>query len=274
MAYSSLLQERRCTLHARIVDAIEGFYADRLADQVERLAHHALQGEVWDKALAYCRQAGEKALARSAHREAVGSFEQALRALQHLPEQHNTYMQAIDLRLALRNALFPSGDSGHTLAYLHEAESLAVALDDPCRPGQLSVFLSVHFRQFMGAHDQAIAAAQRTLILATASGDVVLHALANFYLGAAHHAHGDYRWAIDCFRQTVAALDGAQRHERLGLAILPAVHSRAWLAVCYAELGEKLVAPDNACPILTHKSARSRLCSMARCVVAMAGEAH
>ena len=28
-------------------------------------------GEVWDKALAYCRQAGEKAMAQSAHREAM-----------------------------------------------------------------------------------------------------------------------------------------------------------------------------------------------------------
>src|SRR4029453_6747276 len=47
----------------------------------ERLAHHALRGELWAKALAYCRQAGEKAIARSAHREAVGYFEQALSTL-------------------------------------------------------------------------------------------------------------------------------------------------------------------------------------------------
>ena len=40
--------------------------------------------------LAYCQQAGEKAMARSAHREAVGYFEQALSALPHLPEQRAT----------------------------------------------------------------------------------------------------------------------------------------------------------------------------------------
>ena len=49
--------EQRRTLHARIVEAIEALYADRVVEQVERLAHHALRGEVWDKALAYC-QAG------------------------------------------------------------------------------------------------------------------------------------------------------------------------------------------------------------------------
>src|SRR5262245_31136525 len=72
VAYGSLLQERRRTLHARIVEVMEGLAGDRLTDQVERLAHHALRGEVWDKALAYCRQAGEKAMARSVYREAVG----------------------------------------------------------------------------------------------------------------------------------------------------------------------------------------------------------
>src|SRR5207245_4207177 len=81
VAYSSLLLERRRILHARIVEALEALAGERVAEQVERLAHHALRGEVWDKALAYCRQAGEKVMARSAHREAVGYFEQALTAL-------------------------------------------------------------------------------------------------------------------------------------------------------------------------------------------------
>src|SRR5262249_45257246 len=157
----------------------------------------------------------ERAMARSAHREAVGSFEQALRALAHLPETHDTREQAIDLRFALRSALLPFGDLGRILACLREAEALAEALDDPHRLGQVPVFLSVHFRR-MGTHDQAIAAAQRALALATASSDIVLHALANQYIGLAYRAQGDYRWAIDCFKQTVASLDGARRRERFG----------------------------------------------------------
>src|SRR5262245_47552591 len=90
VVYSGLLQERRRVLHARIVEALERFSSDRMAEQVERLAHHALRGEVWNKALGYCRQAGEKTMARSAYREAVGYFEQALGILQHLPEQRDT----------------------------------------------------------------------------------------------------------------------------------------------------------------------------------------
>ena len=236
VAYETLLQERRRALHARIVEALEGLAGERVAEQVERLAHHALRGEVWDKALAYCRQAGEKAMARSAYREAVGSFEQALSALPHLPEQRDTREQAIDLRLALRSALFPSGDFGRILACLREAEALAAALDDPRRLAQVSLFLSNHFR-VMGVYDQAIAAAQRALALATAGGEVVLHAWRTSTSAKPTRSQGDYRRAIDCFGQTVASFDGERRRERFGRVILPAVTSRADLAWCHAELG-------------------------------------
>ena len=236
VAYSSLLQERRRVLHARIVDALEALAGDRVAEQIERLAYHALRGEVWDKALAYFRQAGEKAVARSAHREAVGYCEQALSALTHLPETRDTREQAIDLQLALRSALRPLGDFERMLAALHAAESLAEALDDHGRLAQVSRFLSNYF-YLMGAYDHAIAAAQRALALATASGDVVLHALANQYLGLAYQAQGDYRRAIDCLRQAVAFFEGVRLHERFGEAFLPAVFSRAALATYHAELG-------------------------------------
>ena len=102
VAYNSLLLERRRVLHARLVEAFEALAPERgtagasgaqgLAagkpgtDQVERLAHHALRGEVWDKAVAYCQQAGARAWDRGAFREAVSSFEQALQALAYLSE--------------------------------------------------------------------------------------------------------------------------------------------------------------------------------------------
>jgi tetratricopeptide (TPR) repeat protein len=175
-------------------------------------------------------------MARSAYREAVESFEQALSALAHLPAQRERQEQAIDLRLALRVALTPLGDRGRVLVLLREAEALAEALDDPQRLGRVLRFLARLFH-FRGAYDQAIATYQRALVLAAASGDTVLHALVNQTLGNVYQAQGDYRRAIDCFAQTMAFLDGGQRHERFGLLIFPAVYTPAHLAVCYAELG-------------------------------------
>src|SRR4029077_19564792 len=74
VTYGTLLQDRRKALHARIVGAIERFYPDRLTEHVERLAHHAVRGEVWEQAVTYLRQAGAQALGRSAHREGVRLF--------------------------------------------------------------------------------------------------------------------------------------------------------------------------------------------------------
>ncbi len=105
VTYGSLQQEQRRGLHAQIIEAIEALDANRLGEQVEQLAHHALRGEVWEKAVTYCRQAGAKAHDRAAFREAVAAFEQALQALVYLPEDGDTRVLAIELRLALAHAL-------------------------------------------------------------------------------------------------------------------------------------------------------------------------
>jgi len=101
VAYGSVLQERRRALHARIVEAIEKLYSDRQTEQIERLAHHALRGDLWEKAVAYLHQAGRKATERSAYKEAASYFEQALDALKRLPESRQTLEQAINIRVEL-----------------------------------------------------------------------------------------------------------------------------------------------------------------------------
>jgi tetratricopeptide (TPR) repeat protein len=251
VAYNSLLIQRRKALHRAVGEAIEALYQDRLEEHNAELAHHFTQGEVWEKALTYCRQIGERAMAQSAHREAVGYFEQALNALTHMPEARETCEQAIDLRLALRTALMPSGTFGRILELLREAEALATALDDSRRLGQILVFMTIHF-YFAGDPAQAITVGQHALALATASSAVGLHAVANTYLGYAYHALGNYRQAIACFGRTVAALDGPRRHERFGQLVLPAVSAYAFLAWCLAEVGrfaEGLALGDAGCRI-------------------------
>ena len=141
VAYGSLLHERRRHLHARATDALEQLAAGRVSEHVERLAHHAQRGELWERAVAYLRQAGAKALARSASREAAAAFEQALAALAHLPEGRATVEQAIDLRFELRQALQALGEHQRVVDYLREAEALAATLDDQRRMGWVSAYL-------------------------------------------------------------------------------------------------------------------------------------
>src|SRR5204863_8058051 len=128
--------------HARIAAAIEGRYADRLAEQVERLAHHTVRGEVWDKATDYLCDAVGKAVERSAYREAAAYYEHALGALGQLPRRPATLERAVDIRIALRDVLYPLVELDASAGYLEEARAIAESLGDQHRLGWVSVYLS------------------------------------------------------------------------------------------------------------------------------------
>jgi class 3 adenylate cyclase/tetratricopeptide (TPR) repeat protein len=237
VAYGSLLHERRRALHSRITDAIETLYAKRLGEHVERLGHHALRGEVWDKAVRYLRQGGAKALGQFANREAATWFEQALSALQHLPDTAHTRAAAIDLRFDLRTPLYALGEVERLFDNLKTAECLADELGDRRRLGLVSCYLAEHFR-LVGSRDLAIAAGNRALSIAEALEDFSLRVMANFYLGLVWSNFGDYRRAATHFTRIVESVTEDLLQERFGLAGLAAVVARAWLAWCLAECGE------------------------------------
>jgi predicted ATPase len=81
--------------------ALEALGGLRVTEHVERLAHHALRGEVWDKALAYAWQAAIKAVARSAHAEALSSLTTALDLLSALPKTPARAQQELDIQTTL-----------------------------------------------------------------------------------------------------------------------------------------------------------------------------
>ena len=142
VTYGGLLQERRRELHARIVDAIETLHRDRLGEHIERLAHHAVRGELREKAVHYLRQAGLKAAARSALQDARAWFEQALGVLEALPESQSTLEQAFEIRLELRPVLSQLGEVRRVLERLREAEALAERLNDDRRRGRVCAFMT------------------------------------------------------------------------------------------------------------------------------------
>jgi class 3 adenylate cyclase/tetratricopeptide (TPR) repeat protein len=237
VAYESLLQDRRRDLHAKVVDTIETLYSDRLTEQIERLAHHAFRGEVWEKALGYLHQAAAKAFARSANREAVAYLQQALVAIEHLPESRLTLEQAIDLRFDLRNSLFPLGELDAMLTTLREAERLATALDDRRRLAWVSVYMS-QYQWVTGHLTDARASGERAGAIAETLGDSALQAVANYYAGAACFSSTDYRDAERFLRRAIDALEGDLSRERFGLAGFPSVMARWLLASSLAECGE------------------------------------
>jgi tetratricopeptide (TPR) repeat protein len=236
VAYGTLLHSRRRALHADITRAIEAIDAEGRGDQVERLAHHALRGELWEKALLYLRQAGARAVALSANRQAVTYFEQALGVLTRLPEDRHTLEQAIDLRIDLRDALLPLGVPAGMLDHIQSAERTAKALGDPARIGWVSTMMAHYFWR-TGEQDRAIELAERALALSDAGSDLALKVSAKYYVGLAHHALGHYDLAMRVLADNLALLQGDLLLERFGMSGLPSVFCRKWWAWCAAETG-------------------------------------
>jgi class 3 adenylate cyclase/tetratricopeptide (TPR) repeat protein len=233
VAYGSLVHERRRTLHGHIVEAIERLHADRLSEHVERLAHHAVRGEAWDKAVGYLRQAAAKAFARSANREAATQLEQAVALLDRLP--HDA-AQAIDLRIELRHALWPLGEVQRTLEHLEKAQTLAETAGDQRR---LARVLSTkgYSHWMLGEHARVAADNERAAAIAISLGDFSLEAGANFALGLANYGLGDYHRAAEQLTKTIASLEGERMYGRFGTAGVTSVLCIMTLCWVHAELG-------------------------------------
>jgi class 3 adenylate cyclase/tetratricopeptide (TPR) repeat protein len=237
VAYGGILQEQRRARHAQIVEAIEALYAGRQAEQVERLAHHAYRGEVWHKAGGYLQQAGEKSLGRSAHREAVAYFEQALLALDRLPDSREKLEQAIDVRLGLRDAFLRLGEHRRIIDELREAESGAERLNDQGRLARVLAAKTVGFFA-IGDQERAIESAERALSIGLALQSPILQLEINGNLALAHYTAGNYRRAIEIASNAAASLTDDVRYERGTLSHVPSAISLAALATSLAECGD------------------------------------
>ena len=261
VTYAGLLGERRRDLHAAVAVALERLHADRLVEHVERLAHHARQGEVWDKAVRYLRQAGTKVFLRSANREAAACFEQALDALRRLPEHPDAIAEALDIRLDLRTALVPLAETGRIGTLLDEAEALAEAVGDQRRLGRLLNYKATQFNT-VGDFGAAIQAGLRALAIGESQADIALQVVANGYLGAAYRARGEYREGIMHCEAALALIPSGMAQERFGQAPIQATFVRYHLAGALGAIGryaEALGVSARRCTSRRRRGTSSRL---------------
>jgi tetratricopeptide (TPR) repeat protein len=197
------------------------------------LAHHALRGELWEKAVAYLRQAGLRAMARAANCEAIVHLEQALAALRHLPETRETIELTIDIHIDVRSAYNPLGDLARMGDHLHEAEVLARPLGDQQRLGRIATFMVIQ-RLRAGDYDQSVIFGQEALTITRTLGDRSIEVVATSFL--THLAKGEFGAAATLLERNVA-LEGDLRTERFESPVIQSSISSAWLAEVLSELG-------------------------------------
>ncbi len=246
-AYQSLLRRTRHQGHQRIVQALETQFQEIVEAHPERLAQHAFQGELWDKALTYFQLAGAKAIEQSTYQETVVCLEQALAAWYHLPESRDVMEQGIDLLCDLRQALVPLRVFEPGFEYLCKAETLAERLDDRQKLGRICVLMT-HYFWFVGKYECAIERGQQALALTASGGYGILQAAVNNHLGQIFYTLGNYHQALNALRQNVEFFSSERVHERAGMIgpVLGAVGSHTWAAYCLQELGKVAEAGRHA----------------------------
>ncbi len=236
VALSGLLRGSLRALDTRIVEAVERLYPDRLAEHVERLAHHAVRGEVWDKAVDYLRRAGTRAFARGALAEAVDRYEQSLGMLPRLGAGSQNLLRAIDVRLDLHVPLMTVGRVQRLMEVGLEAEQLARQADDAARLGRV-LYQMGYFSWLSAQYATSLEYGEQVLAIAESCGDTALWARATHLLGLIRLARADFGVAIDLLKRVVDGPNAAAAREHLTL-LMTCVDACGWLAFCLGAQGD------------------------------------
>jgi tetratricopeptide (TPR) repeat protein len=253
VAYNSLLVQRRKGLHQMVAMAIEELYAERLAEFYEMLAYHYEQGEMWEKALAYLVQAGQKAQQAYANQEALGYYDRALAVSEQLeavepstlmtlyagkgaahfllsafepaiePYRH---MREVARQVGDRSqealALYQLGmcclwahDFEQTLDFAEQARAIAEAIDAKDSLAG-SIWVSGKIPMVTGDLDTARSAFETSLRLSREAGDKTLEGFSLWDLGLLCNWKGEYERGLQLQEQAITL---GKTHD-LGLVLI------------------------------------------------------
>ena len=236
VAYQDQTETERQAQHARIGEAIEQVYADRLSEHFGVLAHHFTQAHRWDKALDYLLAAAQQAERTFATREALALYDEALdggrapgwrrAAIRRRSSPSTRPRRGCISSAANSSSRAPkpnascrwrrlTGDAvkeGEALATIAWAstwarnleaavrsarEALAVAEPAGALAVQGRAYLTIGFvRGVTGVLDESRAALDKAMALSTAAGDVVHRSLSLSIAGLLRNWAGDYEAAV------------------------------------------------------------------------------
>lgn len=248
-AYGLLLREPRRALHARIAEALESRFPERVATEPEIVARHFALAERAEPALTYYEHAGDRSAARSAFAEAIAHFDAALAEAAALPAGALRARRELAILLKLGPAVMMlKGQRAPEIERIYlRATEAARSLDDeqPLFKALWGLWLHANVS---GRTDVARDRAEELVALGARSGkeELILEAM---------HC----RWSTAGFRGDVAAtLAGARdglalydpaRHGGLGAefgAHDPGVCAYFVSSHAHAQSGRRRAAAENA----------------------------
>jgi predicted ATPase len=196
-AYQSLLKSTRQQYHQRIAQVLEVQFPETAEAQPELLAHHFTEAGLIAQAVGYWQKAGQSAVQRSAHVEAIMHLRTGLALLPTLPEMPERLQRDVDMHITLGASLIAT--KGHAAPEVGEAytyaRQLCQHLEDPCQ--LFPVFRGLWNYYLVRAELQtAHALGEQLLSLAQHAQDSAMLLVAHralgatlFHLGAVAAAH-------------------------------------------------------------------------------------
>jgi predicted ATPase len=239
VAKASLLRHTRRLYHKQIAQVLERQYAGTPEAHPELIAQHYTQAGLLREAVGYWQQAGQRALAQSAHVEAAGHLCQGLEALAALPESPERRQQELRFLLALGPAMIAT--RGYAAPEVGQVYNRAHTL---CQMGEQT---PQHFPVLVGLWNfylvraelqTAYGLGQQCWHLAQQSHDTTLSLEARAMLGVTQFFLGEFPQARTHLEQSMALQDLAPSPAAsLQTAGLPVVACSAYLAFILWFLG-------------------------------------
>jgi predicted ATPase len=232
VAYQSLLKSRREQLHSRIAQVLEERFPETAETQPELLAQHYTAAGLYDQAVDYWHQAGQRASERSADEEAIAHLTRGLELARTLPDPAQSARQELKILVALGEPLVAAKGFGAPEVGITYSRALEL-----CKQGgnPRHLFPTIwglwHFHRGRGALQTARDLGDDLKGLAERYGDPTLLLAAHQALGHSLYHLGQLSAALTHLEQARTGLDpklDPSPHLRYGVA--PPVQCTASLA--------------------------------------------
>jgi len=210
-AYESLLKSTRQHYHQRIAQVLESQFPETAEAAPELLAYHYTEAGVTEQAVHYWHNAGQSAVQRSAHVEAISHLTKGLELLKTLPETPQRLQREVNMYIALGASLiavkgYAAPEVGQTYT---RARQLCEHLEDPYQlfPVLRGLWNYYHVRAEL---QTAQALGEQLLSLAQQTQDSAMLVAAHRALGVTLYHRGEVVSAQTHFTQGLALYDAPQ----------------------------------------------------------------
>jgi class 3 adenylate cyclase/predicted ATPase len=257
-AEKMLLRTRKRDLHERIACALEEGFPEIVETQPELIAHHYREANNLPKLVRYLSIAGERALSRSALKEAREQITEALQHIASLPEDESRGRDELKLQTALARTLLEQrgyADRQVGEAYAQAREISALVGD----PGMhLAVLYGLWAHHYIRGKPAAmLEQAHEFLTVADHQSEAGPIVVAHRLVGTSHLIKGNITGAIEALDEALSRYDpekhgagsltGQNLRARFGQDVGTTIHSyRSWALSLSGHADEAIQAAESA----------------------------